>query len=126
MRQLERKIIKGVYFFETRQTLLQLIIRLLAIISFSLGGILLGVIIVQELRQQQTLDIFEIFFEDLIIIRENIGEVITTFFLEAPVVEIVLVIFALIATSFLVLKFIQNFSRVKNKVSSIIKFWFAD
>ena len=126
MRQLERKIIKGVYFFETRQTLLQLIIRLLAIISFSLGGILLGVIIVQELRQQQTLDIFEIFFEDLIIIRENIGEVITTFFLEAPVVEIVLVIFALIATSFLVLKFIQNFSRVKNKVNSIIKFWFAD
>ena len=126
MRQLERKIIKGVYFFETRQTLLQLIIRLLAIISFSLGGILLGVIIVQELRQQQTLDIFEIFFEDLIIIRENIGEVMATFFLEAPVVEIVLVIFALIATSFLVLKFIQNFSRVKNKVNSIIKFWFAD
>ena len=126
MRQLERKIIKGVYFFETRQTLLQLIIRLLAIISFSLGGILLGVIIVQELRQQQTLDIFEIFFEDLIIIRENIGEVMATFFLEAPIFEIILVIIALIATSFLVLKFIQNFSRVKNKVNSIIKFWFAD
>src|SRR3990167_9935040 len=100
MRQLERKIIKGVYFFETRQTLLQLIIRLLAIISFSLGGILLGVIIVQELRQQQTLDIFEIFFEDLIIIRENIGEVMATFFLEAPIFEIILVIISFIATSF--------------------------
>ena len=126
MRQLEKKIIKRVYFFETRQTLLQLIIRLIAIISFSLGGILLGVIIVQELIEQQTFDVLEIFFEDLGIIRENIREVTATFFLEAPIFEIVLAISALIATVFLVLKFIQNFSRVKNKVNSIIKFWFAD
>jgi len=125
MRQLEKKIIKGVYFFETRQILLQLIIRLMAVISFSLGGILLGVIIVQELIQQQTFDVLELFFEDLGIIRENIGEVIATFFQEAPIVEIILSIFAMITTSFLVLKFSQNFSRVKNKVNSIIKFWFV-
>ncbi|OGK23161.1 hypothetical protein A2954_00535 [Candidatus Roizmanbacteria bacterium RIFCSPLOWO2_01_FULL_37_12] len=123
MKKFEKKILKGIYTFETKQTLLQLILRLLAIVSFSLGGVMWIYIIIQKLIYQETLDLFEIFKEDLLIIRENFWEVIGIFSEEAPVIEILLAICTVILSIFLILNFIQNFAKVKHKLDSIIRFW---
>ena len=125
MKRLEKKILKGVYSFETRQTLSQLILRLLAIMSFTLGGFMLAGVIVKVLIQQQTLDVFEIFFEDIDTIRENIWEVVGTFLQEAPKFEILIAILTVILAVVLVFKFILNFVKIKNKLSSLVKFWLA-
>ena len=125
MKKLEKKILKKVYSFETRQTLSELALRLLAIMSLILGSILLCVFIIRELIQQQTLDVFEIFFEDLGVVSENIGEVTATFLQELPKVEMLLAIVAIVLSFLLVVKFMQNFVKVKNKINSIVKFWFA-
>lgn len=125
MKKLEKKILKKVYFFETRQTLSELVIRLLAMVSLILGSILLCVFVVRELIQQQTLDVLEIFFEDLGVIKENVGEVTSTFLQELPKVEMLLAIVAIILSFLLVVKFMHNFAKVKNKINSIVKFWFA-
>ena len=125
MKKLEKDILKGVYVYETRQTLSQLFFRLLAIISFTIAGILWLYLIVQTLISQQTLDVFDIFREDLEVIRENFWEVFGIFTEEAPITEIILAIFTLVLPVFLTVKFIQNFAKVKNKLNSIIKFWFS-
>ncbi|OGK25159.1 hypothetical protein A3A46_00585 [Candidatus Roizmanbacteria bacterium RIFCSPLOWO2_01_FULL_37_13] len=125
MKKLEKKILKKVYSFETRQTLSELALRLLAMMSLILGSILLCVFIVRELIQQQTLDVFEIFFEDLGVVSENIGEVTATFLQELPKVEMFLAIVAIVLSFLLVVKFMQNFVKVKNKINSIVKFWFV-
>ena len=125
MKQLEKKILKKIYFFETQQTFLQLFLRILAMVSFFLAGIIWIYYIVQELIYQQTLDIFEIFREDLMIIRENFWEVAGIFTEEAPMLEIVLAISTLVISVYLIVKFIVNFVKIKNKLNSLIKFWFA-
>ncbi|OGK09098.1 hypothetical protein A2767_04775 [Candidatus Roizmanbacteria bacterium RIFCSPHIGHO2_01_FULL_35_10] len=125
MKQLEKKILKKIYFFETQQTFLQLFLRILAMVSFFLAGIIWIYYIVQELIYQQTLDIFEIFREDLMIIRENFWEVIGIFTEESPILEIMLAIGTLVISVYLIVKFIVNFVKIKNKLNSLIKFWFA-
>ena len=125
MKQLEKKILKKIYFFETQQTFLQLFLRILAMVSFFLAGIIWIYYIVQELIYQQTLDVFEIFREDLVIIRENFWEVAGIFTEEAPILEIMLAIGTLVISVYLIVKFIVNFVKIKNKLNSLIKFWFA-
>src|SRR3972149_9380971 len=121
MKQLEKKILKKIYFFETQQTFLQLFLRILAMVSFFLAGIIWIYYIVQELIYQQTLDIFEIFREDLMIIRENFWEVIGIFTEESPILEIMLAIDTLVISVYLIVKFIVNFVKIKNKLNSLIK-----
>lgn len=125
MSQLEKKILKGVYSFETKQTLTDLLLRLISIISFTLGGLMLIVFILEELAQQQTMDVFEIFSEDIETIRENFLEVIGTFFQEAPKGEILIALLTIILAIVLILKIMLNFARVKNKLKSLIKYWFT-
>lgn len=125
MSKLEKKILKKVYSFETKQTLSQLILRLLLMVSLTTIAILFVTIVMDELREQQTLDMLEIFNENYVIIKENIMEVLTTFFQELPMIETLFI--ALIVFIFLVLflKFILNFTKIKNKIQAIIKYWFA-
>ena len=123
MKTLEQKIIKKVYYLETRQTLSQLFYRLTLMIGLTIAGIFLIIFTIRELTQLQTLDLLEIFFEDLGVIKENIWEVIDIIFLEAPAWEILFAIISLILFLILLSKFIRNFSKVKNKISSLIKFW---
>lgn len=125
MKKLEKKILNKVYFFETRQTLSELALRLLAMVGLILGSIFLSIFIIRELIQQQTFDVLEIFFEDLGVVSENIGEVAATFLQELPKVEMFLALVAIILSFILVVKFIHNFAKVKNKINSIVKFWFA-
>lgn len=124
MNKLEKKIIKGIFSYETRHTLLSVVFRLLAILSFTLAGIIWAYFIIQELIYQQTWDIFEIFREDLAVIRENIWEVLGTFSEEIPKIDIILAVCTLVLAVYLALKFVKNFAKVKNRIKSIIKFWF--
>ena len=123
MKTLEQKIIKKVYYLETRQTLSQLFYRLTLMIGLTIAGIFLIIFTIRELTQLQTLDLLEIFFEDVGVIKENIWEVFGIILQEIPAAEILFAIISLILFLILLSKFIRNFSKVKNKISSLIKFW---
>ena len=123
MKRLEKKILREVYSFETRQTLLKIVFRLVALISFSLGSIMLAGVVLEQLTKQKTLDMFEIVFEDLETIKENIWEVLATFYLEAPKFEILTVILIIFLTLVMLFQIVLNFTRIKNKINSLIKFW---
>lgn len=123
MKNLEKKIIKKVYYFETRQTLGQLFFRLGVMIGLTIIGIFLITFTIRELTQLQTLDLLEIFFEDVGVIKENIWEVFGTILQEIPAAEILFAISSLILAVILLVKLMQNFVKVKNKINSLINFW---
>lgn len=122
MRKLERKILKEVYSFESKQTLLKIVLRLTAILSFTSGVVLLIGVIMETLVKQQTLDLLEIFQEDFETIRENIWNVLVTFFQEAPILEIFIVVLISFLTIVLLLHLVLNFTRIKNKLIWLIRF----
>lgn len=124
MKNLEKKIIKKIYYFETRQTLCQLFFRLGVMIGLTVLGIFLITFTIRELTQLQTLDLLEIFFEDVGVIKENIWEVSGTILQEIPAAEILFAISSLILAVVLLVKLMQNFVKVKNKINSLINFWF--
>lgn len=126
MKKLEKKILNKVYSFETKQTLSQLFLRLLVMASLTMAGILFVTIVADELREQQTLDMLEIFNENYVIIRENIMEVTATFFQELPMIETLFTVVIIVIFLVLFLKFILNFAKIKNKIQSIIKYWFSN
>lgn len=126
MKKLEKKILKEVYSFESKQTLLKIIFRLIAVISFTSGVILLLGVISESLNQQKTFSIFELFFEDLEIIRENIWDLVNIFMYEAPIYEILTVFIIIVILIILFIKFVINFTRIKNKLIWLVKFFLEE
>ena len=124
MKTLEEKIIQKVYYLETRQTLSQLFYRLTLMTGLTIAGIFLIIFTIRELTQLQTLDLLEIFFEDLGVIKENIWEVFGIILQEIPAAEILFAIISLVLSVILLSKFVYNFGKLKNRISSLIKFWF--
>src|SRR3989344_4455218 len=121
MKKLEKKILKKVYSFETKDTLTNISLRLILMTGLTILVILFLTLTFEELNQQQTLDIFEIFYEDFIIFKENIFEVATTLFGELPIIEAFFSLAITVILFFLLIKFIYNFVKIKNKIYSIIK-----
>ena len=126
MKKLEKKILKKVYSFETKDTLTNISLRLILMTGLTILVILFLTLTFEELNQQQTLDIFEIFYEDFIIFKENIFEVATTLFRELPIIEAFFSLAITVILFFLLIKFIYNFVKIKNKIYSIIKYYFMD
>ena len=126
MKKLEKKILKKVYSFETKDTLTNISLRLILMTGLTILVILFLTLTFEELNQQQTLDIFEIFYEDFIIFKENIFEVATTLFGELPIIEAFFSLAITVILFFLLIKFIYNFVKIKNKIYSIIKYYFMD
>ena len=124
MKKLEKKIIQNVFFYETRQTIFLLLLRIFAIIAFAIGGIFLTIYVLSQLAVQQTLDIFEILFEDVEILRRYSGEIVNTFLVELPKLEIFFSLTAFALSFMLLFALFKNFPRVKNKIYCLVKYWF--
>jgi len=123
MKKLERKIINTVYTFETKKTVLELILRISSIIIVGFCGILLLVSILRQLIEQQTLDMLQLFKEDGEIIKEYIGDVINTLYEELPKHDVLILIILSVTLLLLVLFFIKNSGKIKNKIRSLRRYW---
>ncbi len=119
MKNLEEKIIKKVYFFETKNILMKLVFFLLLLIV----GIFFGLAIYWQLSEQRAWDMLQIFQEDISVIREYLNQVMADIFQETPKIPLFFFVLFIFFLVFFLLIFIRNFRKLKKKTQSIIKFW---
>lgn len=122
MTQLEDKILKKVYRFETRRTVIDIFIKFLGILVF--GGIwmILGIILIQIIKEQQTLDILHIFFEDQEILQEHFWSIVSTLSYELPFFPILIAGVSFIIFIYLVLILVKHSGKILKKISAILKY----
>ncbi len=123
MKKLEKKIIKKIYSFETKKTLLEIVFRTGLIIVVGFIGIFYLIKVVQQLVEQQTLDVLELFQEDVEIIRNYAKEVLETVYQEFPKYEFVLSLLMFVVGLFFAFLLIKNFKKIKNKLFALKKYW---
>ncbi len=121
--EIEKDIIKNVYQYEASRTYKTIFIVWAVFIVVQFLIVILGSSIYQTLKEQQTLDLFQLFSEDFDIIRENLGDVLYTLYLESPQLLLAILI-SLFLTMFGIIFFIiKNFKKIKNRFGSISKFY---
>jgi len=123
MKTLQKQILKKIYSFETKRTILELIVRISSIFLIVGAGTMVFIHILQKLAEQQTLDLLQLFQEDIETIRMYIGEIMYTLFEELPKFETVSVLILLIISVTLILISIKNFGKIKNKILALKKYW---
>ena len=123
MKKLEKQIISGIYDFEAKYTVTQILVRLILMTVMMVMVLLLLGLILDSLYQQGSLALLEIFFEDSEILKENIGNVWETLFYEAPWFEIIIaiIIFNLIIVT--IIRILLKLRRIKNKISFLLRYW---
>lgn len=122
MKNLEDKILKKVYLYETKRTSIEIIVRVILFSILSLLILLFGVVLFEELIEQKTFDLFQIFSENFEVITRYVFDVLYVFYQELPKVIssifLALIIFIVLCL-FIVIKKLKYF---KNKIKSLIKF----
>lgn len=105
---LDKKIIDRVYQYEKKRTLLTVFKYFFFITIFLIFLIILLTIIYNTLKEQETLDLFDIFQENYVVIKSYIWDVLQLVYEESPKFLIVLTL------SFFVLLLLMLFLLKKN------------
>lgn len=117
--QLEQQIMQNVYGFEAKKTSMT-VLKLGLIVTLSLNLVIIfGILTYNILKEQQTLALLELFNEDPSIIKENFMEVLTTFYVEAPHLLMLLVLLFLLIFWGTVFVIIRNYKKIRRKLLAI-------
>ena len=119
MKTLEQKIIKKVYLTETKNY----VGKILLFFAVAAVGLLFGIILYNQLVEQRTLDMLQIFQEDGSVIRMYLGQVLSDVYYETPKIPLFLSLFSVVFVIIFLLIFIRNFGRIKKVTRSLLKFW---
>lgn len=120
----EKRIEHKIYLFETKRTVTEFVLRVGSILLIALGGIFFGIGLVKQLAEQRTFDLLALFQEDKEIIKEFWRDVLGTFYVELPKIPFTVFIVCSIVFLLLVLFFVKNFVKIRNRMRSIISYWF--
>lgn len=123
MKNLEKKIIRKVYSLETQNTLADVVIKIVSIIFFGIAALIIGMVIGDIYKEQNTFDVLELFKEDFEIVSQYFFEVTVTFYEESPKLLLVFAVLFLTITFYLVYIFVKNLSKIRNKIKAIIDYW---
>lgn len=118
---LDKEIISGVYDFEKKRTISGVIRYIFFILLFSIITISCLVITYSILKEQQTLDLLDLFFEDKEIIAQYLGDVLNIFYIEMPkewVLILLISVLLLCVSLFIILK---KSSVIKNRLQTLRK-----
>jgi hypothetical protein len=121
MKNLEKKILKKVYFWEAKRTVFDLVLKMILFFSSGLFLFILGEIFFEILNEQKTLDLLNFFNEDFEVVKKYFLDNIFIFFFEIPKFLLLLILFFLVIFSLICLTLIKNFYILKNKVKSFLK-----
>jgi len=122
MKNLEKKILKKVYFWEAKRTVFDLVLKIILFFSSGLFLFILGEIFFEILNEQKTLDLLNFFNEDFEVVKKYFLDNIFIFFFEMPKFLLLLILLFLVIFSLICLTLIKNFYIFKNKVKSFFKF----
>lgn len=123
MGELEDKIIKKVYEYETKHTIADVVLRAVAVIVTFLASVVLARLIFATLYESQTLSVLQLFREDFEVIRDYFGDVVEVLYYELPKGEIVIFIVAAILFFIMLLYFVRNFGRIIRKIKALMNYW---
>ena len=121
MKNLEKKILKKVYFWEAKRTVFDLVLKMILFFSSGLFLFILGEIFFEILNEQKTFDLLNFFNEDFEVIKRYFLDNIFIFWFEIPKFLLLLILFLFTFFSWLSLKLIKNFYIIKNKIKSFFK-----
>jgi len=122
MKNLEKKILKKVYFWEVKRTVFDLVLKMTLFFSSGLFLFILGEIFFEILNEQKTFDLLNFFNEDFEVVKKYFLDNIFIFFFEMPKFLLLLILIFLAIFSLVFLTLIKNFNTLKNKIKSFLKF----
>ncbi|MBI4009539.1 hypothetical protein HY357_04855 [Candidatus Roizmanbacteria bacterium] len=124
MKTLEDRIIDKVYAKETFDVCTRSFLKLILLILTGISGILLSSLLLETLIEQKTLDMFQILFEDVEIMKAYLIDVAYVFFEELPKLELLVLLISFSVFFTLTVTAFSHLHRYMNKIKSILKFWF--
>ncbi len=123
MKNLEGEILKKVYNYETKKTFFEIFSRTIILIFIGLVAFIFGSTLLEILVEQRSFDFMTVFKEDFAVVRKFFLDALYVFYLETPKIMFLVFTAGLICFIILVLQVIANFSKIKNRVKSIFKYW---
>lgn len=123
MTNLEDKILKKVYVFETKRTIIGSIVKL--VLYALLGGFvfLTGQAIYEILMEERAFDLLQIIQEDAEVVRMYAWDTLYTFYLELPKELSLLFLAGVIILGVSAVVVIKHSVAIKNKMKALIRFW---
>lgn len=123
MKNLEDKILKKVFVYETRKTFLSILMPVIGVILFTAVTVVIGQSVIRMLIEQQTLDLLDIFQEDISIVRQYFFDTLSTFFTELPKAQVFLFVAGCVLLFVIIYMVLRNFVKISNRTKSIVTFW---
>ncbi len=123
MKNLENEILKKVYSYETKKTFFEIFFKIFILIFLGLTAFVFGSTVFDVLIEQRSFDFLLFFREDFDVIRKFFLDALYVFYLETPKAMFLIFTLGLICFIILVLQLIANFSKIKNRIKSLFKYW---
>ncbi|KKP86249.1 MAG: hypothetical protein UR89_C0028G0006 [Candidatus Roizmanbacteria bacterium GW2011_GWA2_35_8] len=123
MKKLEDKIINNLYREETRNSVINLFIRIFSFSFFAFFAWIFVSVVVEIIYKQSSFDLINFFGEDLEVWKKYLADNLIIFWDEMPKSILLATIILLVILFMLVVTFIKNFKTLRNKLMSIYKFY---
>jgi signal transduction histidine kinase len=123
MKKLEDRIIKKIYVLETKNTVINFMLKLAGILLSGAVAVFLVQILWEIFAEEQTFNILEIFTDDIEVVWEYLGNIFTVIFNETPLELLVPIGLAAALFLFIALTFILNFGKMKHKLTAAWNYW---
>lgn len=123
MKNLENKILKKVYLFETKKTILEIVSRTVLILLVGFFGFIFTSLLVEILNEQGSFDLLDIFSDDWSMVKKYFFDNLSIFFQETPKLILFLSGVFIVITIILIILLFKNFKIIKNKIRSIINYF---
>ncbi len=122
MSKLDDKIINKVYNFETKRTGKNVLLTAILFVVVIFSVITAFQIMLEEVLAEKSLDMLDIFQEDIEVIKMYYGEALHVIYDSVPKFHLIIFISGSIIILFLLILTIFNFSRIRNRIRSIISY----
>lgn len=125
MANLEKKIIKQMYLFETKKATFQLVATVAALIVGIVMAWRLGVEAWDELSERQTLDLVTIFINDFETAVKNWDTILIGLYHESPKIVLSALFVLVITIIYSAFYIFRKRQIIKNRLRSLVMFWFT-
>lgn len=122
MVNLNEKIIKKVYAFEAKRTGLQIFMTILFLLVTLFLIVAAWQVIWEEVVAERSLDMLDIFQEDIEVIRMYFWEAMQVIYESIPKFNLLILLTALFTVLLLVVLMVKNFAKLKNRIRTIINY----
>lgn len=121
--KLEDRVLKKVYVFETKRTLVSAIVKFLSVGALVCATIIVSGVLIQSLIDRETLSVFEIFREDLDSLPSYIYDTVYVVAVEIPKGQLILLLLGCVSLGLTIITLYKNFRRIRNKIFAILAYW---